>query len=118
MLHASMLAGLAITHTGTSLPHGLSYAVTYHLGVPHGKAVGMFLGGYVDCGGEEALEAVKLLGFDSTGEFRAYMRRLLGETPVPRSLLEAAAKMILSDPGKLKNCPFPITEAQLLHMVN
>ncbi len=39
MLRASMIAGMAITHTGTSLPHGLSYPVTYELGVPHGKAV-------------------------------------------------------------------------------
>ena len=28
MLHASMLAGLAITHTGTSLPHGLTASAT------------------------------------------------------------------------------------------
>ena len=48
MLRASMIAGMAITHTGTSLPHGLSYPVTYELGVPHGKAVGMFLGGYLE----------------------------------------------------------------------
>ena len=118
MLHASMLAGLAITHTGTSLPHGLSYAVTYNLGIPHGKAVGFFLGGYVDCGKEAALEAVKLLGFDTTAAFRGYMRKLLGEANIPEDLLRTAAKMILADPGKLKNCPFPVTEAQLMDMLN
>lgn len=118
MLHASMLAGLAITHTGTSLPHGLSYAVTYHLGMPHGRAVGIFLGGYVDCGGEDAAEAVTLLGFANTAEFRAYMRDLLGDADVSKTLLESAAKMILADPGKLKNCPFPVTEEQLVGMLN
>ena len=118
MLHASMLAGLAITHTGTSLPHGLSYAVTYHLGIPHGKAVGIFLGGYVENGGEEAVEAVKLLGFETAGQFRAYMRKLLGVVDVPEELLRSAAKMILADPGKMKNCPFPVTQAQLVDMIN
>ena len=120
MLHASMLAGLAITHTGTSLPHGLSYAVTYHLGIPHGKAVGMFLGGYVDSYGDaaEATGAVDLLGFATTGDFRKYMRALLGETEIPRELLRTAANGILADPGKLKNCPFPMTEEKLLGMLN
>ena len=49
MLHASMVAGMAITHTGTSLPHGLSYQVTYELGVPHGKAVGIFFSVFSFC---------------------------------------------------------------------
>ena len=120
MLHASMVAGMAITHTGTSLPHGLSYAVTYTLGIPHGRAVGIFLGGYVDSYGDpaDATEAVKLLGFATTGEFRDYLRKLLGEADIPQSLLSTAAKMILSDPGKMKNCPYPMTEEKLIGMLN
>lgn len=118
MLHASMLAGLAITHTGTSLPHGLSYAVTYTLGIPHGRAVGIFLGGYVDNGTQDATDAVNLLGFETTGEFRSYMKALLGEADLPADLLRTAAKMIMADPGKLKNCPFPVTEEQLIGMLN
>lgn len=120
MLHASMLAGMAITHTGTSMPHGLSYAVTYTLGIPHGRAVGIFLGGYVDSYGDAAAatEAVGLLGFDTTTDFRDYMRKLLGETDIPAELLGTAAKMILSDPGKMKNYPFPVTEEKLIGMLN
>lgn len=45
-MHASVVAGMAIAHTGTSIPHGLSYPVTYELGIPHGKAVGFFLPGF------------------------------------------------------------------------
>lgn len=120
MLHASMVAGMAITHTGTSLPHGMSYPVTYQLGIPHGRACGIFLGGYVEGYGnaEEAAAAVKLLGFESTAQFRDYLNRLLGESAVPEDLLRTAAKGILADPGKLKNYPFPITEAELLRMAN
>ena len=46
-MHASVVAGMAIAHTGTSIPHGLSYPVTYELGIPHGKAVGFFLPGFL-----------------------------------------------------------------------
>lgn len=47
LLFASTLAGMAIAHTGTSIPHGLSYYMTYNKNIPHGKAVGMFLPGYL-----------------------------------------------------------------------
>lgn len=120
MLHASMIAGMAITHTGTSLPHGLSYAVTYELGIPHGRAVGMFLGGYVDAyaGRQDALDAVKILGFADTAAFRAYLKDLLGPVPVPEELLHGSAAMVMADPGKLKNYPFSTTAEELVSMVN
>lgn len=41
-LLASTLAGMAIAQTGTTIPHSLSYAITYELGVPHGIAIRYF----------------------------------------------------------------------------
>ena len=118
MLHASMLAGMAITHTGTSLPHGMSYPVTYHLGIPHGKACGIFLGGFVEHYGdtEAAKCAVGYLGFPSTAQFRAYVETLLGPVEVEEALLKTAAEKILADPGKLKNYPYPVTVETLISM--
>ena len=120
MLHASMVAGMSITHTGTSLPHGMSYPVTYRLHIPHGRACGIFLGGYVEnyVNQEEATSAVRLLGFETPAQLRAYLNQLLGEVPVEETLLKTAAASLLADPGKLKNYPFPITEAELLQMAN
>ncbi len=120
MLHASMIAGMAITHTGTSIPHGLSYPVTYELGVPHGRAVGMFLGGFVEAypDQEAAQEAMALLGFGDTAGFHSYVTSLLGEVPVPEQLLRQGAAALLSDPGKLKNYPFPVTEDAMVNMAN
>ena len=120
MLHASMIAGMAITHTGTSLPHGLSYPVTYALGIPHGRAVGMFLGGFVETYNDQAAatEAVQLLGFNNTPSFRAYMNRLLGFVDVDKELLKKGAGMLLEDPAKLKNYPFPVNESELVAMAN
>jgi len=38
MSEASLLAGLAISHTKTALCHSISYPITAHFGVPHGLA--------------------------------------------------------------------------------
>lgn len=38
MAEASLLAGLAISHTRTALCHSMSYPLTAHFGVPHGLA--------------------------------------------------------------------------------
>lgn len=120
MLHASMVAGMAITHTGTSVPHGMSYPVTYALGVPHGRAVGMFLGGFVGSYDDrcEAEEAVGILGFASAADFRKYLNALLGSVDVPQELLKSGAEKLLQDPAKLKNYPFPLTEEKIISMAN
>lgn len=120
MLHASMVGGMAIAHTGTSLPHGMSYPVTYTLGIPHGRAVGMFLGGFLEGydNQAEATEAVHILGFATIAEFHTFLTQLLGVVEVPTELLKSGAGMLLADPGKLKNYPFPITEAALVNMAN
>ena len=38
MQQASLLAGLAISHTRTAIAHSISYPLTSHFGVPHGLA--------------------------------------------------------------------------------
>lgn len=120
LLHASMAAGISITHTGTSIPHAMSYPVTYELGVPHGTAVGMFLGGFVESypNKEAAQQAMDILGFENAKAFHAYITRLLGTVEISESVLKTGAKLLLSDPAKLKNYPFPITEETLLKMAN
>ena len=120
MLHASMVAGMAISHTGTSLPHGLSYPITYELGVPHGKAVGIFLGGYVEnyqdpC---EVKEVLHILGFENAVSFHTYMRELLGMVEVSEELMKTNVQGLLANPTKLKNYPFAITEDELMGMLN
>lgn len=120
MMQASMIAGMAISHTSTSLPHGLSYPITYELGVQHGKAVGIFLGGFVENYKDKqaAGEVLEWLGFADAAAFRQYLRELLGEVSVSRELLEKDVEMVLNNPAKLKNYPFPITGEELLGMIN
>lgn len=114
-MEASVLAGIAIAHTGTSLPHGLSYPVTYETGMAHGKAVGIFLPGFLS--GYEDQEAVGVvlstLGFSTVEAFRRYMGSLLGEIKLSDALWEKDKEALLSNPAKLKNYPFPVTEEKL-----
>lgn len=118
MLRTSALAGMAITHTGTSLPHGLSYPFTYELGYSHGKAVGMFLAGYVaQYQDKQEVETVlKLLNFENITDFQKYMRELLGQVDIDEEVLKASIKNIMADVAKLKNYPFEVTEQDLITM--
>lgn len=118
LMHASMIAGMAITHTGTSLPHGLSYMVTYELGVPHGRAVGMFLGGYMAVykNKEETAEVLEMLGFESCEAFSEYLEEILGKVELPDGMMEKNADTILSNKAKLKNYPFDITKEEIMSM--
>lgn len=119
MLRASALGGMAITHTGTSLPHGLSYAFTYEQGYSHGKAVGMFLAGYVSMYKDKTAvqEVLELLGFETVEEFQQYMKALLGNIFVDKEVLQNSIHKILADAAKLKNYPFSVTEEELLAMI-
>lgn len=118
LMHASMVAGMAIAHTGTSLPHGLSYTVTYELGVPHGKAVGMFLAGFVSVFKDkgEVDNVLNLLGFENIEAFQKYMDELLGRVELPEGMMEKNADDILANEAKLKNYPFPLTKEEIMSM--
>ncbi len=48
LLFASLLAGLAISHTRTALGHSISYPLTAHYGLPHGLACGFTLPAVLD----------------------------------------------------------------------
>lgn len=117
MLTASAMAGMAISHTGTSLPHGLSYYLTYEKGIPHGKAVGRFLPGYLrEAAQEETSLILEKAGFSNPDDLERFYTAVCGqetEGAVSRKLKEEAISGILANPGKLKNCPYPVNEAVL-----
>ena len=114
-MHASILAGMAIAHTGTSVPHGLSYPVTYELGVPHGKACGIFLPAFLKTydAKEEVGEVLNLLGFRNVDEFDEYMKQILGHVEIAPELFERDMNSLVSNPAKLKHYPFEITKEKI-----
>ncbi len=120
LLDMAMIAGIAITHTATSIPHGLSYAITYEMGVPHGKAVGMFLGGYVENykNIQDVDNVMNMLGFNDAKSFRMYLNELLGTVDVSKDIMDRNIEDLLSNKAKLKNYPFEITADELRQMAN
>lgn len=110
LMQASTLGGMAISHTGTSLPHGLSYPITYRLSLPHGKAVGLFLGGFVENYPDKAAsgQVLSLLGFSDAKEFSSYLSDILelSSLSIPEELMETSFHEVLSNPAKLKNYPY------------
>lgn len=119
LLFASTLAGMAISHTGTSLPHGLSYYLTYERGVPHGKAVGYFLPGYLSMAGPLLRKKVlTLIGFPDMQYFSAFMHNLIGPMEADEELIARAVQGIMANEAKLRNVPYEVTEAMLYQICN
>lgn len=116
LMCACNLGGMAIAHTGTSLPHGLSYPITCEMGIPHGKAVGIFLPGFFRNYGnkEESMKVLNLLEFGSIQSFSEYIRSLLGEVSIPDELWKRAVDELLANPSKLKNYPYMMDREKLL----
>lgn len=114
LLFASTLAGMAISHTGTSLPHGLSYYLTYEKGVPHGKAVGYFLPGYLEEAGPLVRKKVlSLTGFPDIQYFSAFIHKLLGEMHPEKELIDQAVSGLMTNEAKLRNAPYQVNEEML-----
>lgn len=110
LMHASMLAGMAIAQTGTSIPHALSYTVTMKCHIPHGLACGMFEAGYLSQAPEKDRTFVlQAAGFSSPEEFQSYFTELAGSIRVPQSVLDEAAAAVLGNPNKCRKAPFAIS---------
>lgn len=69
MAEASLLAGLAISHTRTALCHSISYPLTAHFGVPHGLACAFTMP-----------EVCRLNLVKDDGRFTALAETLIGKT--------------------------------------
>ena len=111
LMNASTLGGMAISHTGTSLPHGLSYQLTYNTGMPHGMAVGYFQAGYLKESPIQLREHVlKMSGFESAEELAEFYRKICEPGTAPDRILEMALEDVISNEAKLRNCPYTVTE--------
>lgn len=114
LMLASTLAGMAIAHTGTSLPHGLSYCLTYELGVPHGKAVGYFLAGYLREADEaNRNEILTAAGFADLAALEAFYAVTCGDEKMPEDLLKKTVEALSANTAKLKSCPYPLSPEKI-----
>jgi len=81
LLYSSMLAGMVISQTGTSIVHGMGYPLTYYKNVPHGKANGLLLTEYLrfnyDYQTEKINNILSALKMRDVDEFEKTMERLV-----------------------------------------
>lgn len=112
MMMASTIAGMSISHTGTSLPHGMSYYLTYEQNIPHGNAVGIFLPAFLDIF-EDKNQVKRLLGlldFKNEKAFTKYIDSLFEIVVVNEDDVDRYVAGMMSNQKKLANYPFKMTE--------
>ncbi len=85
LYHGSLLGGMAISVTGTVMPHNLGYYLTETYGVPHGFACAVFLPALLrhaaGCALEETRELSRRIGADAE-ELAALARALVPDLGV------------------------------------
>ncbi len=108
LMVASTLAGMVIAQSGTSLPHGMGYALTYFHNIPHGKANGVLLKSYLEfCTDDSKVRKILyLLTLDSLDELGLFLSSMLGDVDNLNleNISSYADKMVLNM-DKLKNHP-------------
>ena len=117
LMYTSTIAGMSIAMTSTAVPHGMSYDLTLHAGVPHGPAVGYFLAAYVKvCQKKVPADVEKilsLLGLQSVEEFAEMLRKLIGTCTVSRELRNKFAAAMKVNRSKLDLVPGGITPEEV-----
>jgi phosphonate metabolism-associated iron-containing alcohol dehydrogenase len=116
MLEASLLAGLAISKTKTTLSHSISYPLTLRFGIPHGLACAFSIAQVLrfNAGESEDMDNIfQRLGYQNAEELVATLIRILEQTGAmsrlaallpPKGELVAIAPEAIS-PGRADNNP-------------
>lgn len=120
LMLASTISGMAITHTGTGLPHGMSYDLTYHFGVPHGKACGYFLPAFLEVASryvpEDVSHILTLLGMKDLEEFSSFLKNLLGDYSISKESRDTFVTAMATNEAKLSAFPGPIKPEEVAYM--
>ena len=122
MLTASNIAGQAIAITGTSLPHALSYRLTYQAGIAHGPATGIFQPGFMRYADEKTkerlLRAMDFVDLDSFARFLGKSCDIRGISDIDYGIIvENSIKDILKEPARIEKVPYPVNREVLENIV-
>ena len=118
LMDASTFGGMAIAQTGTTIPHALSYMLTYNAGIPHGPAVGAFQANYLRFADKDMRDRLLgAAGFPDADSLDEFMKRLAPINP-ERKLLEMSAESVLAKPEKLAVCPYKLDRETVFRIAN
>lgn len=113
LMLVSMLGGMGITYTGTTLMHGMGYMLTYHKGLTHGAANCAVMPGYLRYAEKKRPERLQLalqtLGMTADA-LTAFVGRnfSFGFTVTPGEI-EQYAKSTIAQQGSSKNIDPAVT---------
>lgn len=83
LLYVSLLGGMVIAQSGTTVVHALGYSLTYFHNVPHGRANGLLLGEYLrfnqPVANEKVINVLCAMGMRTVDEFTKFMDSLFPE---------------------------------------
>ncbi|MGB3366841.1 MAG: iron-containing alcohol dehydrogenase family protein [Acidaminobacteraceae bacterium] len=102
----STLAGMAIAQTGTSIPHGMGYAITYSKNLAHGKTNGMLMADYMLSFKDQnkVSKVFSLIEVNDAHEFKSMIGKLMPEKIVlTHDEIDKFTKDFLYNKAKLKN---------------
>ncbi|MCY6483417.1 iron-containing alcohol dehydrogenase family protein [Clostridium aestuarii] len=119
LLLMSTLGGMVITQTGTSLPHGMGYSLTYFKGIPHGRANGLLLKAYLElCHDKKKVNNIlTLINLNSLNEFGCFLQEILGrKESINKEEMNEYAEVIINNKAKLKNHPDKVTKEDIFNI--
>lgn len=119
LLLVSTLGGITIAQSGTSLPHGMGYPLTYHNNIPHGKANGLLLKSYLEfCGNiPEVKMILSILELSTLDEFGQFLKQLLSrDYTISEDEIQRYTKSMINNTAKLKNHPSEVNEKDIYEM--
>lgn len=108
LMIASTIAGMVIAQTGTSLPHGMGYPLTYFKNIPHGLANGCLYKEYLNVfkDREKINNIWRRLGLSSYEELIGILGKLTKvEIEITEDEIKTYTESMISNKAKLKNHP-------------
>ncbi len=105
---ASVFGGIQIAQTGTSLPHGMGYPLTYFKGLPHGLANGVLTIEYLKSFKDQTKieRMLDILGFSHLGELEEILNKLIDvKIDINEKEINEYSNSFFNNKAKLKNHP-------------
>lgn len=121
LLFCSLLGGMAIAHTGTTIVHAMGYSLTYFRNVPHGKANGLLMKeflkfNYTTCQAKID-DIISIMNMESIHEFGHTMSSLIQNTlKYTRDELSRYSGLAMEQKS-VNNNPVPVTRDDLNQML-
>lgn len=120
LMLASALGGAAIAQTGTSLPHGMGYFLTYEKHLAHGMANGVLTQAYLEQfpeGNEYVAKVLTCIGMQDTAELGAFLEEVLDHDAVyTEDDIAYFTERAMETPQKLATYPYPLTKEDVYNI--